>query len=70
MKEQLAGKGRSNRRSLSSPSVHRVKHRNIYTIDDDNIMQYTFSQYALRLSTLSCQEVDKTCPQPACWTIR
>lgn len=27
MKEQLTSRGRSNRRSLSSPSVHRVKHK-------------------------------------------
>uniref|UniRef100_A0A8D3DE56 Kinesin family member 13Ba n=1 Tax=Scophthalmus maximus TaxID=52904 RepID=A0A8D3DE56_SCOMX len=35
VKEQLAGKGRSNRRSISSPSVHRVKHN-----DRSNNLQY------------------------------
>lgn len=50
MKEQLTSRGRSNRRSLSSPSVHRVKYE-YNAIILYNILQY--NMISLNECTLS-----------------
>lgn len=65
MKEQLTSRGRSSRRSLSSPSVHRVKQTNIIILS--NILQY--NMISLNLLSLfihsqlsgSRQDLSTTC---------
>lgn len=73
VKEQLTSRGRSGRRSLSSPSVHRVKKNKYSAIIMNSMLQYdmiSLNILPVCLSICSCLEVDRTCPQPACWTIR
>uniref|UniRef100_A0A673BYA0 Kinesin family member 13Ba n=1 Tax=Sphaeramia orbicularis TaxID=375764 RepID=A0A673BYA0_9TELE len=69
VKEQLTTRGKSNRRSLSSPSVHRVKIKKD-VVSPNMKIYYSLVHEVLSFISSSCLEVDKTCPQPACWTIR
>uniref|UniRef100_A0A674EWN7 Kinesin family member 13B n=1 Tax=Salmo trutta TaxID=8032 RepID=A0A674EWN7_SALTR len=62
VKEHLAGKGKGNRRSLSSPSVHRVNGTSSVGVLLGPI------DLLNSFKPMSCLAADRTCPLTAIWT--